>query len=108
MDKPKRGVKPGSKRSPYSTKKIETALLNFRVPKDKKDYVKPLMRDYLKQLLAEPENIKSVKQISKVSIGSKPSYGIKAGPPPAPSPKKEKEKKSEPTMAELLKQTYKK
>ena len=46
-----RGVKPGTKRTPYATKKIETVTINFRVPKERseacKDYLRPLLKSFL-------------------------------------------------------------
>jgi len=46
-----RGVKPGTKRAPYATKKIETVTINFRVPKDRseaaKDFIRPLLKEFL-------------------------------------------------------------
>jgi hypothetical protein len=46
-----RGVKPGTKRTPYATKKIETVTINFRVPKsiseDCKDYIRPLLKEFI-------------------------------------------------------------
>lgn len=49
-----RGVKPGTKRAPYDTKKIETVTINFRVPKEQatacKDYLRPILRDFLTPL----------------------------------------------------------
>ena len=49
--KPKRGVKQGTKRAPYATKKIETVTINFRVPKDRseaaKDFIRPLLKEFL-------------------------------------------------------------
>ena len=50
MSKP-RGVKQGTKRSPYATKKIETVTINFRVPKERsesaKDFIRPLLKEFL-------------------------------------------------------------
>ncbi len=49
--KPTRGVKSGTTRSPYATKKIETVTINFRVPKACseacKDYIRPMLKDFL-------------------------------------------------------------
>ncbi len=46
-----RGVKQGTTRTPYATKKIETVTINFRVPKSCseacKDYIRPLLKDFL-------------------------------------------------------------
>lgn len=46
-----RGVKPGTTRPPYATKKIETVTINFRVPKERseacKDYLRPLLKSFL-------------------------------------------------------------
>lgn len=46
-----RGVKQGTKRAPYATKKIETVTINFRVPKSLseacKGFVRPLLKEFL-------------------------------------------------------------
>jgi hypothetical protein len=46
-----RGVRSGTKRAPYATKKIETVTINFRVPKSVseacKDFVRPLLKEFL-------------------------------------------------------------
>lgn len=46
-----RGVRQGTKRAPYATKKIETVTINFRVPKSLseacKDFVRPLLKEFL-------------------------------------------------------------
>lgn len=98
MEKKKDGRESnGGKREGSGAKRKEpTSTINFRVPKDKIDFLKPLVSSYIKSLLNPNETQ------TKVSFGSKPSTGIKAGPPPAPKPK------GEPTMAELLRQTYSK
>jgi len=50
-----RGVRSGTKRAPYATKKIETVTINFRVPKDcseaAKDFIRPLLKEFLKSPL---------------------------------------------------------
>jgi len=48
-----RGVKPGTKRTPYATKKIETVTINFRVPKSISEECKEFVRPLLKELINE-------------------------------------------------------
>lgn len=48
-----------NKRGPYNTKKIETVNINFRVPKVRaeacKDFVRPLLKEFLKKVAALPD-----------------------------------------------------
>lgn len=86
-DKKQKGVNLGTKRGSYGTDKKETSLINFRVPANKVDYLKPLVSQYIKSLL---------EQNSAPAITSKTTTDTST-PKPKTNPTKE------PTLAELWK-----
>lgn len=99
----KRGVKPGVKRAPYKTEKVETKTINFRVPADKKPYLKPLVAAYIKSLLNpnnKPNDFSKIEDKEKF----KDEFREMTSKPKSTPAKQAKPTNSEPTKLELLKQ----